>query len=247
MRFEMMLPYQIKEAINKNTPIVLPIGVMEYHGEHMAVGMDTLAVTKILDRLESQMEVVILPSFSYGAASYAVAAPEGNGSLHIDAATLAPLAEQIFNGLLRIGFRNIHGIVHHQTENFSSGMPTDLAFKIGARQAIFKFLERNEGEAWWGAQDMSDYYTRHKKGSDPFNWIKLHPLMDSEIIKNYIFDHAGEGETSLLMALAPEGVEMARVIENSTWYTKSAKNSSAEKGELVTLQILNRLIELLKS
>ena len=178
MRFEFMLPYQIKEEISKNTPVVLPIGVMEYHGEHMAVGMDTLAVTKILDRLENQMEVIILPPFSYGAASYAVAAPEGTGSLHVDAAVLAPLAEQIFTGLLRIGFRNIHGIVHHQTENFKSGMPTNLAFKTGAKQAIFKFLERTEGEAWWGKQDMSDYYARNPAGSDPFNWINLHPLMD---------------------------------------------------------------------
>ena len=246
MRFELMLPYQIREAITKNTPIVLPIGVMEYHGEHMAVGMDTLAVTKTLDRLENQMEIVILPPFSYGAASYAVASPEGTGSLHIDAAVLAPLAEQIFSGLLRIGFRNIHGIVHHQTENFSSGMPTDLAFKIGAKQAIFKFLERTEGEAWWGAQDMRDYYTRHQEGTDPFNWIKLHPLMDSEIIDNYIFDHAGEGETSLLMALAPEGVEMSRVSENNTWYTKSANNSSVKTGELVISKIIKRLMELFK-
>ncbi len=246
MRFEMMLPYQIKEEIAKNTPVVLPIGVMEYHGEHMAVGMDALAVTKTLDRLEDQMEVVILPTFSYGAASYAVAAPEGSGSLHVDAGVLAPLAEQIFTGLLRIGFRNIHGIVHHQTENFSSGMPTDLAFKIAAKQAIFKFLERSRGEAWWGAQNMSDYYTKYQSGSDPFNWIKLHPLMDSDIIKNYIFDHAGEGETSLLMALAPEGVEMDRVSENNTWYTESASNSSREKGELVTRQIVKSLMERLK-
>ena len=52
--------------------------------------------------------------------------------------------------------------------------------------------------------------------------------MDAAIIKNYIFDHAGEGETSLLMALAPKGVEIARVSENNTWYTKSAFNSSTE-------------------
>lgn len=246
MHFELMLPYQIKEAIAKNIPIVLPIGVMEYHGEHMAVGMDTLAVTKILDRVESLMEVVILPPFSYGAASYAVATPEGSGTLDIDASTIAPLAEQIFTGLLRIGFRNIHGIVHHQTENFSSGMPTDLAFKIGAKQAIFKFLERTKGEAWWGKLDMSDYYSRQETGNDPFNWIKLHPLMDSEIINNYIFDHAGEGETSLLMALAPEGVDMNRVSENNTWYTKSANNSSTTKGELVTAKIVKSLMERLK-
>ena len=28
MRFELVLPYQIKEAITKHTPVVLPIGVM---------------------------------------------------------------------------------------------------------------------------------------------------------------------------------------------------------------------------
>ncbi|MDB9810039.1 creatininase family protein [Planktomarina temperata] len=185
--------------------------------------------------------------FSYGAASYAVAAPESSGTLHVDAAVLAPLAEQIFTGLLRIGFRNIHGVIHHQTENFSAGMPTDLAFKIGARQALFKFLERTNGEGWWGAQDMNDYYTQHQSGNDPFNWIKLHPLMDEAIIKNYIFDHAGEGETSLLMALAPEGVEIARVAENNTWYTKSAFNSSTDRGEEVTAKIIERLMQRLKS
>lgn len=71
--------------------------------------------------------------------------------------------------------------------------------------------------------------------------------MDAEIIKNYIFDHAGEGETSLLMALAPEGVEMDRVSENTTWYTQSAVNSSSDKGDAVTLQIVKRLLERLNS
>ena len=48
MRYELMLPHQIRTAIDRNWPVVLPLGVLEYHGEHMAVGMDTLAVTGIL-------------------------------------------------------------------------------------------------------------------------------------------------------------------------------------------------------
>ena len=48
MRYELMLPHQIRTAIDGNWPVVLPLGVLEYHGEHMAVGMDTLAVTGIL-------------------------------------------------------------------------------------------------------------------------------------------------------------------------------------------------------
>ena len=70
--------------------------------------------------------------------------------------------------------------------------------------------------------------------------------MDSEIIKNYIFDHAGEGETSLLMALAPDGVEIDRVSENKTWYTKSVPNSSKSKGELVTSKIVKSLMKRIK-
>nr|WP_292502598.1 creatininase family protein [Mesorhizobium sp.] len=149
MRYELMLPHQIRKAIAENWPVVLPLGVLEYHGEHMAVGMDTLAVVKILDLFEKEADIVILPPFYYGAASYAVAGPEGNGSVQVGGSVLAPFGEELFYSLLRIGFRNIHAIIHHQTENFAAGMPTDLAFKTAGRQAIFRFLEKERGEGWW--------------------------------------------------------------------------------------------------
>jgi creatinine amidohydrolase len=229
MRYELMLPHQIRKAIDRNWPVVLPLGVLEYHGEHMAVGMDTLAVTKMLDILEAEMDLVILPPFYYGAASYAVEPPEGNGSVHIDADKLYPFAEELFRGLLRIGFRNIHFFIHHQTENFAVGMPTDLAFKFAARQAIFSHLERERGEGWWGDKKMADYYQLHASGDDPFNWIKGHPLMTPEIFGRYPFDHAGEGETSLMLALCPEAVDMKK-LSAKKWYTQSARKASAELG-----------------
>jgi hypothetical protein len=99
----------------------------------------------------------------------------------------------------------------------------------GARQAIFEFLERKRGEGWWGKPEMARYYAEQARGDDPFNWIKGHPLMTPEIIGQYPFDHAGEGETSLLLALSPEGVDMDR-LSAETWYTKSARDASAETG-----------------
>jgi creatinine amidohydrolase len=229
MRYELMLPYQIREAIGQNWPVVLPLGVLEYHGEHLAVGMDTLAVIKVLDILEKEIDLVILPPFYYGASSYAVEPPEGNGSLHIDADRLVPFAEALFGALLRVGFRNIHFFIHHQTENFAAGMPTDLAFKLAARQAIFAFLEKERGEGWWGNEKMANYYAEQAGGDDPFNWIKGHPLLTAEMIQHYPFDHAGEGETSLLMALAPEAVDMKRLAAKR-WYTRSARQASVDLG-----------------
>jgi creatinine amidohydrolase len=229
MRYELMLPHQIRAAIDGNWPVVLPLGVLEYHGEHMAVGMDTLAVIGILEILEREADLVILPPFYYGAASYAVEPPERTGTLHVNAEALMPLAKAMFTGLLRIGFRNIHLVIHHQTENFAAGMPTDLAFKLAARQAIFAFLEAERGEGWWGAKAMADYYEQQSTGEDPFNWIKAHPLMPASAMEGYPFDHAGQGETSLLMALMPEGVDMARIAEDK-WYVRSAREATVELG-----------------
>jgi creatinine amidohydrolase len=229
MRYEMMLPGQIRAAIAANLPVVLPLGVLEYHGEHMAVGMDTLAVTRALDILEKEAEIVILPPFYYGAASYTVEPPEGTGSLHVDSNVLHPFAREFFTGLLRIGFRNIHVFIHHQSENFAAGMPTDLSFKFGARQAIFAFLEKTRGEGWWGDGKMADYYAQQSGGSDPFNWIKVHPLMTAETIGQYPFDHAGEGETSLMLAMCPDAVDMEKH-SPERWYTGTASRASAATG-----------------
>jgi creatinine amidohydrolase len=244
MRFELMLPHQIRHAIAENWPVVLQLGVLEYHGEHMAVGMDTLAVTRIIDILEKEMPMVVMPAYYYGASSYAVAGPEGKGSLHVDAEKIMPVAKEIFTGLLRIGFRNIHGFIHHQTENFTLGMPTDLAFKFAARQAIFAFTERELGEGWWGDEKLADYYTRQASGSDPFNWIKTHPLMTDEIRAQYPFDHAGIGETSLMLSLCPEAVDMSR-FSSEDWFTRSAAQASRELGDKGRDLVLSHLREVL--
>jgi creatinine amidohydrolase/Fe(II)-dependent formamide hydrolase-like protein len=246
MRYELMLPHQIRVAISGNLPVVLPLGVLEYHGEHMAVGMDTLAVLKSLELVEQEMDLVILPPFYYGAASYAVEPPEGNGSVQVSGKELASFAEALFFSLLRVGFRNIHAIIHHQTENFVAGMPTDLAFKFAGRQAIFRFIEKESGEGWWGNEAMANYYAQHAAGSNPFNWIQVHPLMTPEIFASYPFDHAGAGETSLMLALCPEAVEMDKLADNKGWYTATAKDASTELGAKGRDMILARLRALLK-
>lgn len=240
MRYELMLPHQIRTAIAGNWPVALPLGVLEYHGEHMAVGMDTIAVVEALNLIEPELDIVILPPFYYGAASYAVEAPEGNGSVQVSGEKLYPFAQELFTGLLRIGFRNIHFFIHHQTENFAAGMPTDLAFKFAARQATFAFLERERGEGWWGKGAMSDYYAQHASGDDPFNWIKGHPLMRPEFMEGYPFDHAGIGETSLMLSMRPEAVDMSR-LDGGKWYTETAREASAELGNRGRDRIVEQL------
>lgn len=232
MRLDLMRPHQVREAIAAGLPLVLPLGVLEYHGEHLPLGMDMLAVSRILDRVEAAApdRVIVAPAFPYGAASFAVAGPEGTGTLQVGAEALVPFAGALFAGLLRIGFRNVHAFIHHQTENFAQGMPTDLSFRLGARKAIFAHLESTRGEGWWGSPGMADYYGDHARGENPFNWVQVHPLFDTAA-GGYPFDHAGIGETALMLALAPETVEMTRVGDGGHWFARGAEGATRDLGE----------------
>ncbi|MCX7889931.1 MAG: creatininase family protein [Rhodobacteraceae bacterium] len=246
MRLDLMRPAEIRAAIAANLPLALPLGVLEYHGEHLPVGMDMLAVSRVLDRIEAARpdRLIVAPPFPYGAASLAVAGPEGSGTLQVGAEALVPFAEALFAGLLRIGFRNIHAVIHHQTENFAQGMPTDLSFRLGARKAIFAHLERERGEGWWGAPGMESYYGDHAKGENPFNWVRVHPLFDTAA-GDYPFDHAGPGETALMLALAPEAVAMDMLDAGGHWFVRGAGEATAELGERGAAMAEARLLALM--
>lgn len=240
MRYEMMFPDQLKQALADNTPVALPVGVLEYHAEHCPLGVDGLLVVRALEALEKEIDLVVLPPFYYGCASNVVVPAEKSGTLDIGSDTMHAFARELFRSLLAVGFRNVHVIMHHQTENFSAGMPTDLAFRFAARQAIFEFLEKERGQGWWGEEGMKDYYRRHASGSDPFNWIKVHPLMDAETQRLFPIDHAGRQETSLMMAFCPEGVR-GEAIGGRHWFAAGAREASLEYGEKARRMIMERL------
>ena len=240
MHYETMFPDQIRSAIDENTPVVLPVGTLEYHSEHLPPGVDTLLVVRALEELAGEMPLVILPPFYYGAGSFVVESPERNGTFHVDAEVLHAFARQVFYNLLRIGFRNVRVVVHHQTENFAEGMPTDLAFKLAARQEIFAFLERERGESWWGDESSADYYESHAEGENPFNWIRVHPFMDEAAQARFPIDHAGKQETSLMMAFCPECVDMGR-FSDEKWYSRGAQEASEEYSLEAKVMVLDGL------
>lgn len=230
MKYLEMRPHQVREAIEKNVPVLLPLGVIEYHGEHLPLGVDAFVAIEIINRVEKRHpEIVVLPPFYYGAASYAVAVPEGRGSIQVDAEKLIPVAEEIFHSLLRVGFRNIHALIAHQTEEFEQGMPTDLAFRFAGRHVIFNWLEKNTGEGWWGTEKFSDYYSGD---NNPFNWIRIHGprLLKEEERQRFPGDHAGKSETSEAMKMYPECVDMSR-LDNSLWFCRPAKDATPEFGD----------------
>ena len=245
MRYEMMFPDQIRKALDANWPAVLPVGVLEYHAEHCVVGVDTLLVVRAIEMLEKEMDLVMLPAYYYGAGSYVVESPERRGTVQVDSSVIHQFAREVLRSFLRIGFRNIHIFIHHQSDNFADGMPTDLAWKLAGRQMIFEFLNKDRGEGWWGDNQMADYYENLSAQDNPFNWIQVHPFMDMDTQAQYPIDHAGKQEGSLMMAFCPEGIDMGRLSEEK-WYCGQSKEANVGYGNAARERILEHMRKALK-
>lgn len=229
MRYEMMFPQQLKEAYEKRLPMILPIGTIEFHGPHCAYGCDGLIARGLAERLEKEMPLVILPTFWYGASSYAVGGPE-TGTIHVDSSALYGVLREMFTSLLEGGARDIVALIHHQYEQ-ESYMPTTLATASAAKDVTMKFLEEARGRGWWGDNKMADYYGQMDTGNNPFNWIRVLPCMSREVQNATGYDHAGKYECSILSALYPETVELESIDTSDAWFIQSARESSPEYGE----------------
>ena len=242
MKLKNMLPQQCEKAKSEKWPLFIPAGTVEYHGEHLPLGVDTLAVVKALDDVETRIECIVAPTVWYGPSSYAVAGPQ-KGTIDVSTDRFESHVSDILFGLLENGYRKIFVVIHHQFE-MGQLMPEALAFKKAALTLIFKLLEEERGRGWWGSEQMKTYYDNLEQDDNPFNWIQVVPLMSPEIQKEMGYDHAGKLETSLMLALDPDNVDMSLLEDDGLWFTEDAKNASVEHGRKAFEMIVQYLIDI---
>lgn len=233
-----MFSGQLTDAKNRRLPLILPLGTIEYHGPHCSYGCDGLIAQGLAERLEKDRELVMMPTFWYGASSYAVAGPD-KGTIHVDAEILSDTLKEILNSLLEGGLRNIVIIIHHQYE-YENYMPMTLAAATAAKAVTMTYLEKTRGRGWWGDNSLADYYSKADASDNPFNWIRVLPCMSAEVQAVTGYDHAGQYECSILSALYPDCVCVPNLSQSDEWFVQSAKDSSPEYGEkMVELSLID--------
>ncbi len=224
-----MLPREVRDAQQRNVPLVMAGGTVEFHGSHCAFGCDTLIVEGLLERLGREKELIIAPSVWYSPASYAVAGRK-SGTVHVEEAAFEQYLYYVFYSLLMSGWHNIYAVIHHQFEQ-ESLMPMTLAYMAAAKRATMRVLDETRGEGWWGDEKSREYYDTLASADNPFGWIKILPAMSTDAQNATGYDHAGKYESSLLMALYPDTVRLDRLNEEKYWFTESAAEANAALGE----------------
>ena len=111
MRLEVMTWKQAERYFQTHDMAVLPIGSIENHGSHLALGTDFLVPSKIAEQLDRESDVLILPAVPYGVADHHCGFP-GTISIGYDGlyCIVSKIVEKLYGyGVRRFIFLNGHG------------------------------------------------------------------------------------------------------------------------------------------
>jgi creatinine amidohydrolase len=241
VRLQHLLPYQFKTAIDESWPLLVPTGCIEYHGPHLALGLDTLIVEELLTRVAERVKCMVAPPFWYGPTGYAVTGPD-QGTLDVSTKRFGRHVKDVLSSFWEMGFRWIVVGVHHQQMEG----PESLAIRQAAAEVTFEKTHAERGDAWWGKAPLPP-------NDRVFERIQVWPSVLPAAAEQGVVmaDHAGFYETSLLLASRPELVELERLGMDAPWYCTAsdsrARLASVEAGERMWQAMVDAWVEKLLS
>ncbi len=228
VRWLEMFPDEIEAAIAACPVCLMPFGLAEPHGPYNALGLDYLKANTLLERSAREHGGVVGPPFAW----HVQERPEFDWLGH--------------NGI---------------GQNYCSGIPSDLWLKMvlyqirafdarGFHAALL--ITGHYGGLEHDMRFLCEFYTRATQSP-----LRLKAFADWELIRFEDFkgDHAGVVETSQLMALHPDCVDLERTPENSpfgrfagsSFPNKKGQTPSRELGENIVRSQIEMLGETQKS
>lgn len=188
MRWEQLSWPEI-DALDRDTPVVVPLGAVEQHGRHLPLGVDTLQVTAIADRVEAALarEVAVLPTLWLGSSHHHRDFP---GTLSLRPSLYASVVKELVSVIAGHGFKRIFLLNGHGgNETPGSLALAELVAESDAADDVHLALA-----SWWSVGRNAIKPDRHGL-TTPF------------------ISHACEYETSLMLAIRGDLVHMDRVTE----------------------------------
>ncbi|MGD2200548.1 MAG: creatininase family protein [Candidatus Bathyarchaeota archaeon] len=215
---------------------VLAVGSTESHGDHLPHGTDTLVAEHLADAVAERVEgLLVLPTIPVGMSEHYSSFPV---ALSLSTETLKRVIDEILSSLLAHGITRLL-IVNGHDGNLPAIEAATREFRVDHPQMCIAVLE-----AWWETA------------------AELVPPGTLEVWGG--LGHGGEGETSMMLALAPELVEMERArgvvpdlpahvqikwtFDELTPYavTGDPTKATAEKGEKMWDALLDLLVSFIE-
>jgi creatinine amidohydrolase len=233
MIIEEMTTVGFSDGLKKTKTVIVPLGSIEQHGPHLPMHTDIFHAREIARRAADMVPVFVAPPVNFGVCRSTADFP---GTIGIRPGTLVTLVIDIVESLYRHGMRRFILYSGHAGANHMAAL-LDSADELMA------------------AYEDTDFAV-----------ITDLDLFDQELfglLEAANDSHAGEFETSLVMALAPDLVgklppadrpvfPRPRLVRNTRKYWKSGvwgdpTKASGEKGERMVAILARNLAKLAES
>jgi creatinine amidohydrolase len=180
------LTWEAVESLDKSLPVVIPLGSIEQHGPHLPLCVDTVQVAAVAERAERLLgsRALFLPPIWLGCSEHHCDFP---GTVSVPAGVYGEMIKSIVGSVLRAGFTRLFFLNGHGGN------------EVPASQALAELVgERDDADAahlafasWWQVGRDAVAPERHGMSTPAIT-------------------HACEYETSLMLALRPDLVDLAR-------------------------------------
>ena len=175
---ERMIGYERRTS--KFDKAILAVGATEYHGGHLPYGTDTIVARRLAEEVAKRINgLLVLPPIPYGMSLHYAEFPI---AITLTSETLTKVLKNVFASLLKHGIKKVI-IINGHDGNIAPIEVATREFKVEHPEMYLCVLE-----AWW---------------------ITVKDLLAKGTFE--VWDglgHAGEGETSIMLAMNPELVDM---------------------------------------
>lgn len=206
LRLSGMLSPQVRAALAKgDIDVLVPLGAVEQHGPHLPLGTDTVIVNAVAERVAARFpDLLIGPCFPVGCSDHHL---EFTGTVSLPPRVMADALRAVAVTLLGHGFRTVYLVTGHAGNTSAmdaavSGLPPGLEDRVAALSD-------------WPAQRAAIH-----------SWGRNELGLSSQEIGS----HAGHFETSILLLLCPEAVQMDAAPLGHVGAAEEASKVLSEKG-----------------
>jgi creatinine amidohydrolase len=237
-------------ALDKDMPVVIPLGSIEQHGHHLPVCVDTVQVTEIARRTEQRLadKILLLPTQWLGSSHHHNDFP---GVISVSPSLYSQMIKEIAVCVINSGFKRIFFLNGHGGNRVPGAQAlSELVVENDEADAVFLTMA-----TWWHIG--ADALDAKKRGMATPN-----------------LTHACEYETSMMLFLRNDLVHMDRCKDTSSpfvtpWFNTeepgrpvqvfsrfarrtsygsmgSGSKATAKKGEEMTAGVVDHIVAFLE-
>ena len=214
---------EFEAAIKADAVVIIPVGAIEQHGNHLPINTDANSCLSIAQRAAQAIDefpVLVLPAVWTGLSAMHMVYP---GTITLKFHTFVEVLTQVAASVHAHGFKKILILNGH---GGNSGVVSALRFKLGDEEDI-SYISSVIGYSWWDIPSVREEMERVSQSDKGF------------------VGHAAEIETSVELYLQPELVDVsAAVWVPGVWGDPST--ATREKGERIVNAAVNAIVKILR-